>query len=279
MTPSRCPDDGGSSSSQTKSKSLDSAGSACFGETGCTDATHGVRLGRLANWLDVQPEESVELVAEPVPVECRRRASQSGGRSCGSASRCSTFTNEADEQSRRLQTALGEWALDPQNPSATKSIALSSLLAGQLRHRGLSGLVSLARLLEHSLMRSQALGAGDVAAAELFNEAAEEIRRLLHQFAVASSRPHRMTDERRLEDYDLDASRRRKPAFWLPITNPRRVRSACRSASQRNGALDLDLPEVEAAEPRRRGGRTLLLTQPSAEVPQLAEAEWSRSSG
>jgi chemosensory pili system protein ChpA (sensor histidine kinase/response regulator) len=84
------------------------------------------------------------------------------------------FLNEADEQSRRLTTALNEWALEVQHPVSDEAIALAHSLAGNSGAVGYTDLSKLARLLEHALMRSQALGAGDAEAATLFNEAAEE---------------------------------------------------------------------------------------------------------
>jgi chemosensory pili system protein ChpA (sensor histidine kinase/response regulator) len=57
-------------------------------------------------------------------------------------------------------------------------------LAGNSATVGYSDLSALARLLEHALMRSHAQGRGRPGEPDLFSEAAEEIRRLLHQFAA-----------------------------------------------------------------------------------------------
>ncbi len=118
------------------------------------------------------------------------------------------FLNEADEQSRRLTTALNEWALEVQHPVSDEAIALAHSLAGNSGAVGYTDLSKLARLLEHALMRSQALGAGDAEAATLFNEAAEEIRRLLHQFAAGFLKSPAEELMTRLEDYEHEASRR-----------------------------------------------------------------------
>ncbi|TAK87832.1 MAG: response regulator [Aquabacterium sp.] len=118
------------------------------------------------------------------------------------------YLNEADEQSRRLSTALGEWALELHRPVSDEAIALAHSLAGNSGTVGYTELSQLARLLEHALMRSQALGGGETEAAALFNEAAEEIRRLLHQFAAGFLKTPSDELMRRLEWYDHDASRR-----------------------------------------------------------------------
>ena len=94
------------------------------------------------------------------------------------------FLNEADEQSRRLCTALAEWALEQHRPVDDHAVALAHSLAGNSATVGFADLSHLARLLEHGLARSQALGHGDAIEAALFKDAADEIRRLLHQFAA-----------------------------------------------------------------------------------------------
>ena len=94
------------------------------------------------------------------------------------------FLNEADEQSRRLGTELAEWALELHRPVSDAAVALAHSLAGNSATVGFADLSQLARLLEHALARSQAIGRGDAVEAKLFNDSADEIRRLLHQFAA-----------------------------------------------------------------------------------------------
>jgi len=118
------------------------------------------------------------------------------------------YLNEADEQSRRLCTSLNEWALEVHRPVSDEAVALAHSLAGNSAAVGYSGLSQLARLLEHGLMRSQQLGPADADTAELFNEAADEIRQLLHQFAAGFLREPSEPLRQRLEDFDHEASRR-----------------------------------------------------------------------
>ncbi|MCH8181371.1 MAG: Hpt domain-containing protein [Proteobacteria bacterium] len=117
------------------------------------------------------------------------------------------YLNEADEQSRRLCTALTEWALEGGRPVSDEAVALAHSLAGNSAAVGYSGLSQLARLLEHSLMRAQQLGQADAATAELFNQAADEIRQLLHQFAAGFLREPSEALRQRLIDHDHEASR------------------------------------------------------------------------
>lgn len=120
------------------------------------------------------------------------------------------YLNEADELSRRLSTEVAEWAMELHRPIGETPIALAHSLAGSSATVGFADLSHLARLLEHAQMRSQAIGQGTTAEAQLFSDAAEEIRRLLHQFAagflkdpapelLARLAEHEITSARRLE--------------------------------------------------------------------------------
>ena len=95
------------------------------------------------------------------------------------------YLNEADELSRRLVSELGEWALEADHlPVTDTAVALAHSLAGSSATVGFVDLSALARSLEHALERSQSAGHGRPGEAGLFTDAAEEIRRLLHQFAA-----------------------------------------------------------------------------------------------
>ncbi|MFN0182955.1 MAG: Hpt domain-containing protein, partial [Aquabacterium sp.] len=94
------------------------------------------------------------------------------------------YLNEADELSRRLVAELGEWSHLLDRPVSDAAIALAHSLAGSSATVGYADLSQLARALEHALMRAQNRGASDGVEAALFNEAAAQIRHLLHQFAA-----------------------------------------------------------------------------------------------
>ncbi|MBC7942731.1 MAG: Hpt domain-containing protein, partial [Chitinophagaceae bacterium] len=113
------------------------------------------------------------------------------------------FLNEADEQSRRLSVELAEWALEHERHAvADSSIALAHSLAGNSATVGYTDLSALARALEHALMRSQAAGHGQAGEPELFSDSADEIRRLLHQFAAGFLRPVSPQLMERLADHE-----------------------------------------------------------------------------
>ena len=100
------------------------------------------------------------------------------------------FLHAADELSRRLGVELAEWALEHErHPVPESSVALAHSLAGSSATVGYVELSALARALEHALARSHAAGHGRSGEPELFNDTADEIRRLLHQFAAGFLRP------------------------------------------------------------------------------------------
>ncbi len=98
------------------------------------------------------------------------------------------YLNEADEWSRRLCTALAEWALERHEPVPEQTEALAHSLAGSSATVGFQSLSDIARALEHALgsvSHHQQAGAHATAEqAQLFVDASEDIRRLLHQFAA-----------------------------------------------------------------------------------------------
>jgi len=100
------------------------------------------------------------------------------------------YLNEADEWSRRLSHELGEWSLEHSaQPVPDGSAALAHSLAGASAAVGFESLSGLARALEHALDAAiaHATANGQMAVAdeaELYVRAAEDMRRLLHQFAA-----------------------------------------------------------------------------------------------
>ncbi len=96
------------------------------------------------------------------------------------------YLNEADEWSRRLATEVSEWAMEANEPIGDSTVALAHSLAGSSATVGFKALSEIARALEHALQLSQAHHSRRVASscADLFVDAAEDIRRVLHQFAA-----------------------------------------------------------------------------------------------
>ena len=94
------------------------------------------------------------------------------------------YLNEADEWSRRLLTELSEWSLELDQPVADSTVGFAHALAGSSATVGFTGLSELARALEHAMAHTQLGPVGLPEHAALFVEVAEDIRRLLHQFAA-----------------------------------------------------------------------------------------------
>lgn len=118
------------------------------------------------------------------------------------------YLNEADELSRRLTTDVAEWGMELHRPIGEVPIALAHSLAGNSATVGFSDLSHLARLLEHALMRSHSIGSGTPEEARLFVDAAEEIRRLLHQFAAGFLKPVAEELLQRLAEHEISSARR-----------------------------------------------------------------------
>jgi len=94
------------------------------------------------------------------------------------------YLNEADEWSRRLATEVTEWALELNHPVPDSTVGLAHALAGSSATVGFHTLSDIARALESALEHTQALAYGTPEHGRAFTNAAEEIRRLLHQFAA-----------------------------------------------------------------------------------------------
>lgn len=94
------------------------------------------------------------------------------------------YLNEADEWSRRLVTEVSEWALELNQRIADTTVGWAHALAGSSATVGFQTLSEIARALEYALEHTQALAYGTPQHAHAFVAAAEEIRRLLHQFAA-----------------------------------------------------------------------------------------------
>ncbi|HEY0956564.1 MAG TPA: Hpt domain-containing protein [Roseateles sp.] len=112
------------------------------------------------------------------------------------------FLNEADELSRKLAQSLAEWATLRNAPIPQSCEVQAHALAGNAGTVGYDELSALARELEHALGRAQRATAFDEADAELFVRAADDIRRLLHQFAAGFLKPSDPELKARLHAYE-----------------------------------------------------------------------------
>ncbi len=94
------------------------------------------------------------------------------------------YLNEADEWSRCLHQELSEWALELHRPLSQSTLGWAHSLAASSARIGLLALSGIAQALELALRHVQDHAPGLPQHASVFLEAAEELRRLLHQFAA-----------------------------------------------------------------------------------------------
>ena len=119
------------------------------------------------------------------------------------------YLNEADEWSRRLLAELSEWAMESNLPVDDSVVSFAHSLAGSSATVGFNSLSEMARALENALQLSQAHFSDAIATryADVFVNAAEDIRRLLHQFAAGflkESDPHLLSQLRALDFSDVE---------------------------------------------------------------------------
>ncbi|MBC7216161.1 MAG: Hpt domain-containing protein [Burkholderiaceae bacterium] len=94
------------------------------------------------------------------------------------------YLNEADEWSHELEDRLQAWSLELHAPVPDMAVARAHALAGASATVGFQALSDMARLLEHALQHVQLQPGGTPEQAQVFVAAAQDIRRLLHQFAA-----------------------------------------------------------------------------------------------
>jgi hypothetical protein len=95
-----------------------------------------------------------------------------------------TYLNETDEWSRCLIVELSEWALELHRTLAPSTLAWTHSLAESSASVGLLDLAGLATALEQALRHVQGQTPALAQHVKVFLDAADEIRRLLHQFAA-----------------------------------------------------------------------------------------------
>ena len=103
--------------------------------------------------------------------------------------RYNLYLNEADEWSRRLITELGEWSLELHRSLPQSCIEVAQSLARASAAVGFTALNEMASALEQALRQAQSQPQDSAEQVQVFQEAAEIIRRLLHQFAAGFLKP------------------------------------------------------------------------------------------
>ncbi|AEG94526.1 hybrid sensor histidine kinase/response regulator [Ramlibacter tataouinensis] len=133
------------------------------------------------------PEPTVPALAEMLPMDEASTADEQvkviGSLRIG-IPLYNVYLNEADEWSRRLVTEVSEWSLELNQRVPDSTVGLAHALAGSSATVGFHALSDIARALEAALQQTQSLAYGTPQHGRTFLAAAEEIRRLLHQFAA-----------------------------------------------------------------------------------------------
>lgn len=129
------------------------------------------------------PPEPAATVTPANPVSAEDQVKVIGPLRIG-LSLYNVYLNEADEWSRQLANDVGEWALQPHERIPDATIGLAHSLAGSSATVGFHGLSGMARLLEAAMQHLHNLGPGTAAQGAALVNAADELRRLLHQFAA-----------------------------------------------------------------------------------------------
>ena len=130
------------------------------------------------------------------------------------------YLNEADEWSRRLVTEVTEWTMERDTPIGDSTLALTHSLAGSSATVGFEALSEMARALEDALQQTQGHHAQASAQhSQLFIDAAEDIRRLLHQFAAGFLMQPNPRILQSLRDIDFF----RTPGETPPVAKPATV--------------------------------------------------------
>ena len=168
--------------------SSDDLGDFDFGDLGAPEVTAAVEDTDAMSTETVMPDYAAEPVASNAVESEPEVESEESVKVIGplrlSIPLYNVYLNEADEWSRRLQVELSEWALELHEPLPDSLVSLAHSLIGSSATVGFLALSELARSLEQALQHVQLHGRGTVAHAEVFSDGAEDIRRLLHQFAA-----------------------------------------------------------------------------------------------
>ncbi|RYF01358.1 MAG: response regulator [Comamonadaceae bacterium] len=181
------------------------------------------------------------------------------------------YLNEADEWSRRLVTSLQEWSLELHEPLPDTAVALAHSLAGSSSTVGFSALSEMARTLEHALQHVQLQPQGLPSQATVFMAAAEDIRRLLHQFAAGFLKePNAQVLEqlREILQSEVDST---LPAEDAGLDDGDAAQAATAAADEPQDAV---VPETVATPPVQRGyvAPALSIVAPVDEAAAQADA-------
>lgn len=184
------------------------------------------------------------------------------------------YLNEADEWSRRLATEISEWTLEMNQRVPDSTVGWAHALAGSSATVGFNALSDIARALESALEQTQSLAYGTPAHADAFTRAADEVRRLLHQFAAGFLKdPDPRVIESLLALRELDIPMREQPeSEALPLSGFGDLDFAPSVKAQPEPEPEPLLPEIQpepvAAAPAPAPAPAPTFTAPVFEPPR-----------
>ncbi|MEY4294353.1 MAG: hypothetical protein RLY82_41, partial [Pseudomonadota bacterium] len=111
------------------------------------------------------------------------------------------YLNETDEWSRQLAHELSEWALDDRQPIPNQALAWAHALSGSSATVGFTSCAHLAKLVERLIEKIQTQKFKHSDLAKDLSNAADELRRLLHQFAAGFVKEADLLLVARMTDY------------------------------------------------------------------------------
>ena len=177
------------------------------------------------------------------------------------------YLNEADEWSRRLVTSLQEWSMELNEPLPDTAVGLAHSLAGSSATVGFRALSETARLLEHALEHVQLQSRGQPEDARAFLDAADDIRRLLHQFAAGflkESNPEVLEELRRILQTEIVSTQ--SP----PIEDAEQAMEAWHAENMRALQESAQSPEPEPLVTEKAEPVAPLLAQRGPVAPALS---------
>ncbi len=161
------------------------------------------------------------------------------------------YLNETDEWSRQLALALSEWALDDSGPIQAQSLMWAHALAGSSATIGFQSCSQLAKLIEQVIERIQTESFYAPTVAQTLSDAAEELRRLLHQFAAGFLKTVDAQLLERLQAYlEPLLTTAFKPDAATPPATPLALAAATEQVGPRSNSavVDADMRVVFAEE-------------------------------
>jgi chemosensory pili system protein ChpA (sensor histidine kinase/response regulator) len=155
-------------------------------------AIHNVQISPLfelppADFLDLTPLVTQADSPMPIKVEIEEPV-ESQMKTIGdlqiSIPLYQAFLSETDEWSRQLALILSEWALDDLPSIPSQALMWAHALSGSSATIGFAGCAHLAKLVERLIEKIQTQNFNSPELSKNLALAAEDIRRLLHQFAA-----------------------------------------------------------------------------------------------